>query len=151
MVAAEPRDHNDPGKACDERWQVLLFRLQGAFVSSREFLVRPSPDRAHDLLSRRAIDSVVETGMYQSDKGESRRGGRVSDRGGAACGMPPQHAVRRQPDTGKMFPAFREADPGSRNLKDFGAAIGIENPFRLAKMTREGLAIVAVTDRSVSG
>lgn len=50
-----------------------------------------------------------------------------------------------------MFPAFREADPGGGGLKDIGAAIGIENPFRPAKVTREGLAIVAVTDGPVSG
>ncbi len=51
----------------------------------------------------------------------------------------------------RCSPPLRETDPGSGGLKDFGAAIGIENPFRLAKVTREGLAIVAVTDGPVSG
>lgn len=150
MVAAQPGDRDDPGKARQDRWKILLFRLEGALVPDRKFLVRPPSDRAQDLLSRRPSDGIVETIVYQPDKGKRRRGHRVSDGSGAACGVPAQDAVRRQPDTGEMVPALCEADPGSGNLIDLRAAIGIENPFRLAEVTGESLAVVAMADDMVS-
>ena len=111
----------------------------------------PECTRSHgaERLVHRYVQRVeIQAGVDQAQEVELVRTGRVANRRAATGRIPAQEVAVSQANAGEVLRPFRDGQVAWRDLEDRRAPVVVEHGIRVADVVREGLAIVAIADRS---
>ena len=110
----------------------------------------PHPNESERLIARPTVCDVIDAATDQAYERHPTRCRRISDRGFATGGIPPQHSRLREPHTREMRSPLAEFNTPRRPPENVSAPIRVENLIGPLEEMCERLTVVAITDTSIA-